>query len=292
MGIRTWMMLGVGVLSTALVCLPWNARANDTDSRCRNEACEAGIAGTKEKVMIVNSRRIKLNYSIEDVGPSGVSTVELWATRDGKSWARYSNEPPPDGPLVVHVAEEGRYGFSIVVRNGLGMASATPKAGDEPQVWVVVDETKPSLVLKRVTAGSGPHAGTLTVEWSASDERLTDKPITLSIATKKEGPYTPIATAIENTGRYVWHMPREHPYAFFLRVEAEDQAGNVGLVTTPEPIRIDLTRPRGTITGVSCEKKSASLTVIPAPAEKPETRANTVSPPVLPGLNFITTPER
>src|SRR4051794_24681441 len=76
----------------------------------------------KKKVptMLVNNRRIKLNYNITDVGPSGVSCVELWATRDGKNWARYSNEPPPAGPLCVHVAEEGTYGFSLVVKNGLG----------------------------------------------------------------------------------------------------------------------------------------------------------------------------
>src|SRR5262249_54069414 len=64
----------------------------------------------------VNSRRIKLNYEVREVGPSGVAAVELWATRDGKTWQCYSNEPPPAGPLVVHVAEEGSYGFTLVVK--------------------------------------------------------------------------------------------------------------------------------------------------------------------------------
>jgi hypothetical protein len=292
MGIRTWIVLGVCGLTTALACFPWNALAGDPETRCRNEACGEVAACAKDKSLIVNSRRIKLNYSIDEVGPSGVSTVELWATRDGKSWARYSNEPPPDGPLVVHVAEEGRYGFSIVVRNGVGMASPAPKAGDEAQVWVVVDETKPTVNLTRVTPGTGTNVGTLNVEWTATDERLTCKPVTLSVATKKDGPYTPFATAIENTGRYVWHMPREHPYSFFIRIEAVDKAGNVGQATTPEPIRIDLTRPKGTITGVGCEKKSASLTVIPAPAEKPAKETKPVSTPVVPNLNFITMPDR
>src|SRR4051794_16650027 len=66
---------------------------------------EAG--GDKVPVVTVNSRRIRLNYEIREVGHSGVSSVELWATRDGKTWQRYSNEPPPPGPLVIHVAEEG-----------------------------------------------------------------------------------------------------------------------------------------------------------------------------------------
>src|SRR5262245_10173874 len=65
-------------------------------------------SSAKAPSLLVNSRRIRLNYSIADVGPSGVAHVELWATRDGRNWARYSKEPPPVGPMVVHVAEEGR----------------------------------------------------------------------------------------------------------------------------------------------------------------------------------------
>src|SRR5262245_16416817 len=79
-------------------------------------------AKCKSPTMLVNTRRLRLNYNVTDVGPSGISCVELWATRDGKTWQRYSNEPPPSGPLCVHVAEEGKYGFSMVVKNGLGVA--------------------------------------------------------------------------------------------------------------------------------------------------------------------------
>jgi hypothetical protein len=73
------------------------------------------VHAVKSPLTWVNSRRIKLNYEVREVGPSGVSAVELWATRDGKTWQCYSNEPPPAGPLVVHVAEEGCYGFTLVV---------------------------------------------------------------------------------------------------------------------------------------------------------------------------------
>jgi hypothetical protein len=279
------MGLAVAGLVAGFALAPWDLLAQTPESRCRNEveACNGITPCEKDKTLIVNSRRIKLNYSIDDVGPSGVSTLELWATRNGKDWARYSNEPPPDGPLVVHVAEEGRYGFSIVVRNGVGVASPAPKAGDDAQVWVVVDETKPNVRLTRVTPGSGPHVGTLAVEWTATDERLARNPVTLSVASKKDGPYTPIATAIENTGRYVWHMPREHPYSFFVKVEAVDVAGNVGEAVTLEPVRIDMTRPKGTITGVGCEKTASSLTVIPSPLEKPTPRTAIT----VPEMNFI-----
>jgi hypothetical protein len=204
---------------------------------------------------LVNSRRVHLNFEISDVGPSGVSSVELWATRDGKSWQRYSNEPPPSGPLVVHVAEEGRYGFSIIVRNGLGLAAAAPKHGEAPQMWVDVDETKPVVKMTDCQVGKGPDAGALHVKWEASDVNLAAKPITICTGNTKDGPWTPVATALEAAGDHTWQMPKDMPYEFYVRVEATDRAGNVGYVVTHETMKVDLARPRGTILGVGAEKK-------------------------------------
>lgn len=214
--------------------------------------------------LLVNTRRIRLNYTLADVGPSGVSAVELWATRDGRSWQCYSNEPPPAGPLLVHVAEEGRYGFFLVVKSGVGLKSPTPKTGDLPQVWVEVDETAPAVKLADVRAGKGVDAGMLLVSWSASDAQLTPRPVTISTAPSKDGPWAPIAGTLENTGRYAWQMPKEMPYEFYVKVEAADQAGNVGAACTHEPVRVDLARPKGTILGVDSDKK---------PEPKPTTAA-------------------
>ncbi len=103
--------------------------------------------------MMVNSRTVRLNVSLSDVGPSGVSSVELWATRDGQSWQRCSTQPPPNGPLVVHVPEEGRYGFTLVVKSGVGVSAPPPRPGDAPQLWVEVDETRPQVRLLHAEAG-------------------------------------------------------------------------------------------------------------------------------------------
>jgi hypothetical protein len=230
---------------------------------CPGEACsQKAQAADPVPTMLVNSRRIKLNYSVADVGPSGVSAVELWATRDGRTWQRYSNEPPPAGPLVVQVAEEGRYGFTIVVRSGAGLTSPPPETGDAPQLWVEVDETKPLVKIKDVHVGTGRDAGTLYVNYTASDIHLTPRPVSISMSTKKDGPWTPIASGLENTGVYGWELPKDLPYQFYVRVEAEDRAGNVGAYVTSEPVKVDLARPRGTLLGVDGEKK-------PAPQAKP-----------------------
>jgi hypothetical protein len=239
-------------------------------NRCRPAECPGakagcGLARIKEQpkapTLLVNSRRLKLNYSMADVGPSGVSRLELWATRDGKSWARYSNEPPPEGPLSVQVAEEGKYGFAIVLTNGVGVRSQEPRQGDTPHLWVVVDETAPAVKLGGVEV---LPEGKMCVRWTASDERLMPRPVTISMAVKPEGPFTPVATALENTGKHVYQIPRDHPYEAYIRVEAADAAGNVGHDTTPVPVKVDLRKPKGMIIGVDSEKHVSGPVAIPA----------------------------
>jgi hypothetical protein len=216
---------------------------------------EAAPAVGKVPTMVVNSRRIRLNFSISDVGPSGVSSVELWCTRDGQAWQRYSSEPPPAGPLVVHVAEEGRYGFSLVVKSGVGASSPPPRTGDAPQLWVEVDETRPHVRVLHAELGKGLDDGCLVLSWAASDVNLIPRPITLSTSTSKDGPWTPVVNNLENTGKYVWRTPRDVPYQFYVRVEATDRAGNVTADCWPEPIKVDRACPKGVILGIEPEKK-------------------------------------
>jgi hypothetical protein len=204
----------------------------------------------KAPVTWVNSRYIRLNYELREVGPSGVSAVELWATRDGKTWQCYANEPPPAGPLVVHVAEEGSYGFTLVVKSGVGTCSQRPKTGDPAQMWVEVDETRPEVKLGEVVVGKGAEADLLTIHWKASDPHLAARPITIKTAVSKDGAWTPIATNLENTGTYVWKMPKDVPFQFHVRVEACDQAGNVGCAGTADPVHVDPAQPKGKILGV------------------------------------------
>ncbi len=204
-------------------------------------------------IRLVNSQRIALNYEIKEKGPSGVSAIELWYTQDagGRNWQKWKEEDgttPP--PFVVDVNGEGLYGFTLIVRSGVGLGERAPQVGDQPQVWVEVDLTKPTARLTSVDVGRGTEMGRLTLRWVASDKSLGPQPITLSYAEQPRGPWTPIAANIENNGTYVWHMPKEVPYQFHVRVEAADKAGNVGSDETPKPVIVDLFHPKGVIVGV------------------------------------------
>jgi hypothetical protein len=206
---------------------------------------------------LINSKTIRLNFEIKDKGPSGVSALELWFTQDGRSWNKY---PLPKGaeeqafqpPLVFNVAGEGLYGFTLVAKSGVGLGERPPQVGDPPQVWVEVDLTRPEVQLHRVLVGQGPDKGKLTVLWTARDKNLHRQPIMLSYAEQAKGPWTPITPLdkVPNSGRFVWSMPERVPYQFLVKVEAVDQAGNVGEAVTPEMVKVDLALPKAKILNI------------------------------------------
>jgi hypothetical protein len=208
---------------------------------------------------MVNSKTVHLNFEIKDKGPSGISSLELWFTQDGRSWNKYPLPKAADdkgftSPLVVPVAQEGVYGFTLVAKSGVGLGERPPQVGDRPQVWVEVDLTKPVVQIKDVVVGQGKDKGKLFIGWTAYDKNLDKAPITISHAEKASGPWTPITTdRVANSGRYVWSMPPKVPYQFLVKVEAVDTAGNIGEAVTSELVKVDLSQPKARI-----------LTVVPA----------------------------
>jgi hypothetical protein len=198
-------------------------------------------------VRIVNSKRISINYKLEEVGKSGIAVIELWWTRDGHSWTKYNERanPEPGAPYTLEVSDEGLYGFTLVARNKAGFGESPPGVGVAPQVWVEVDLTKPVVRLLGVDVGRmDADKGNLTITYSAGDKNLERRPITISYAEKLDGPWTPIASNEENSGRYVWRMPEDVPYQFYVRVAAADRAGNIGTADTTAPVIVDLSKPR------------------------------------------------
>ncbi len=196
---------------------------------------------------LVGSKRINLNYELKEVGPSGVSQVELWYTQDGRSWSKYPlrfGDDPTQKNIVFDVAGEGIYGITLVAKSGVGLGDRPPQLGDRPNLWVEVDITKPVVQLHNVLVGTGPDKGKLNITWTARDKNLGRAPITLSFAEQISGPWTPIAEKLPNNGRHIWQMPERVPYQFHLKVEATDLAGNVGEALTDSLIKVDLSQPK------------------------------------------------
>jgi hypothetical protein len=202
------------------------------------------------KVQYVKSRTFSLTYSIENEGPSKVKHVDVWVTQDSRSWEKLPTQARPEGPHQVTVTKEGRYGFTLIPVSGVGLSEQAPKLGDEPQVWVVVDETKPAVSSLRVEIGRGPDKDKLLIRWSATDKYLAEQPISVKYATSPEGPWTELKTKLDNTGTYT-HPTEGLPPEVYVQVEAVDRAGNVGSARTREPVKVDTKVPRVKEVGVA-----------------------------------------
>jgi hypothetical protein len=203
------------------------------------------------QVRWVNSLAFDVDYDLESVGPWGVASVELWITRDGgRSWIRYGADPDNRGPMRVEAPAAGVYGFRIVVNGANGAAGATPRPGDAPELSVGVDLEPPQAALGRVEMGRGSLANHLLIRWTAADERLEPRPISLSFGPQSEGPWTTIATDLANVGEYAWQLPREAPGKVFVRIDVRDVAGNVTSRRTPAAVELTLPQPTGRIRNI------------------------------------------
>ena len=193
---------------------------------------------------LIGSRTFALEYDLEDVGRWGVSKVELWGTRDeGRTWRMYAEDDDQRSPLVVTVDDEGRYGFRIVVQSAGGPEGIRPQPGDAPELWVAVDLGQPVAELTAIERGAGNTADQLILHWRAADDNLEARPISLYYSSRQNGPWSVVATNLQNTGQYAWRIERHVPDRFFLRLEVRDAAGNMSAFHTRESVEFAASAP-------------------------------------------------
>lgn len=202
-----------------------------------------------ERPSMVSTRTFELEYEVDAIGTSGIARVELWGTRDGgRNWASYAVDNDNRSPISVTVEGEGVYGFRIVVQSGNGLGGLPPRPGDAPEIWTAVDLTPP--VAKITSADVGRELGDIVIRWQAADELLERRPISLFYSDRPTGPWTPIAAGLDNSGGYAWRLDNGVPDRVYLRVEARDEAGNIGSFDTKDPLALERQRPQGRIRGV------------------------------------------
>jgi hypothetical protein len=233
-----------------------------------------GAAPTIEvsRAQVINYLAFDMGYEVESRGPSGISRVDLWVTRDdGRTWMKWSQHDGKGTSVRVNLSvpanpqAEGAYGFRVVPVSGAGLSEREPAAGDAPDLRVVVDVTAPQLDLFP-PVGDPASADTLVIQWKASDKNFGEDPITIEWGDKPAGPWQPAALGgdgvqvaaataaqprrLANTGSYSWRVPAGLPPRVYLKVTARDAAGNVREVVTRDPILVDLVKPRAKISGI------------------------------------------
>ncbi len=224
------------------------------------------------RVQYINFWSFDMAYEVESRGPSGISRLDLWVTRDdGRTWMKWSQHDGKAATVRVSLnvpnnpQPEGTYGFRVVPVSGAGLSEREPVSGDPPDLRVIVDVTPPALELYR-PVGDPNNPETLVIQWKATDANFGEDPITIEWSDKPTGPWQPTAAAGElipagagtlqqprrlpNSGQFSWRVPAGLPPRVYLKVSARDAAGNVREVITREPVLVDLVKPRAKISGI------------------------------------------
>ena len=205
-----------------------------------------------ERPRLTNNRRFRLEYDVESLTAENLADVELWGTGDGgRTWAKWGSDADRTSPFEVEVSSEAIYGFRIVIVARNGVSSRPPQAGDSADVWIQVDTSAPTVRITQAAYGTAEKAGQLDIRWEANDQQLTARPITLQFSDRPAGPFTTIAAGLPNTGQYWWPFDPRTPRQIYLRLEAKDEAGNVGHHLLADPISVEGLIPRGRIKGVT-----------------------------------------
>ncbi len=200
---------------------------------------EAPTAPTvAETPWVVASRRFTVAHRLQ-CGTGSV--LELWATREaGASWRRLSLQQNDSRPMLAQVDEDGLYGLRLYVQ-AAGAAPLPPLAGELPHVWVLVDTTPPTCRIASVRQRPDGPAPVVEIRYLASDLRLAQRPIALRYRVAPQEPWSPIATGLENSGQFVWHVaetlgPDRRPTHVELQLDVRDAAGNTAQVQTDAPL--------------------------------------------------------
>jgi hypothetical protein len=199
----------------------------------------------------------------------GAEAVELYGSSDnGHTWDFWGKDPDRKSPFDIEVREQGVFSFRIVVVGRNGLASPRPMRDEAPDIVVVVDKTAPEVRVTGAQYGEGDRTGALVIRYDCRDSNLTKRPITLSFSDSMDGPWTTIAGGLRNDGDYVWPADPQLPRQLYLRIDATDQAGNVGTYVLDQPIDARGLAPRARIRGF----QSLSGGQIPVANEKTANR--------------------
>ena len=208
-----------------------------------------------------NSRYFQLDYDVQKTGGQGPQEIQLWATADGgQSWQQWGTDEDRQSPFQVQVRFEGIFGFRIAVVGQNGLARRQPIQGDPADIWLRVDTTAPEARIQSASFGAGNQAGNLVIRWQANDLALAQRPISLYYREKSTEKWTTIASGLENSGTYAWPVSPLVPDAIHLRLDAQDEAGNIGSYQHPTPI---------TLLGLAPESRIRAIQPLAAPADAP-----------------------
>ena len=129
-------------------------------------------------VIYTAKRAFRVPLDLTDAERRQISAIRLFISEDlGRTWIRHS-DGQPDMKVVTFKAErDGAYWFTIALVDRNGQQVPPDVRGVEPGLKIVVDSTKPEMVLKPVKSKTGSRG----VRWELSDPNLDQRSLQLAV---------------------------------------------------------------------------------------------------------------
>ncbi len=187
----------------------------------------------------VTSRDVLVGYRAK----GSVTGADLWVTTDnGRAWQHAAAATAGTHALHYRAAEDGAYGFYVVLRNDVGTSAPPPAPGQAPTINVVVDTTHPLVQLHDIAierSATGRVVGLFDA--SLVEENLSDTGVRIFYRASR-GSWRDGGVALRSEHGLTWHPPAEVPARAEVRIVVTDQAGNRATSAT-RAIRIPRDQP-------------------------------------------------
>ena len=247
---------------------------------CVTLAAQGAPPDRSGEMIAVKSRDIEISYSVHQAAKP-IDRIDLWVTADrAESWRHYGVETTGATATRFHADRDGVYGFYLVLRNSVGQSSGPPLSGQQPHQWALIDSAPPLVQIKqvRVIEHEPPRDAVLVVSWTAYDDHLSDRPISLYCQTTEQPGWRLMAARVADVGRFDWAVPRDLRGRITVKIEITDRAGNMASDTS-RPVLLD-----SPMSGAALPAQTQPLALqgVDAPAAQSKPALSTAEPDDLP----------
>ena len=179
-----------------------------TESAPRSVEADVPPLPANPLARLVNSRTFALEYELAEVGADGVAKVELWGTRDGgQSWQILCDRRRQPQSVRRDRRRRRRIWFlDCRQRQPADRAVLRRNRVIRPHCGSTSTSSRRMRKFCPSNATRGDAEGELTVRWEADDDNLEPRPISLFYSSRPAGPWTTIATELENSGEFRWPL--------------------------------------------------------------------------------------
>lgn len=203
-------------------------------------------------LQLTKSRRFAWDYEVPPTrSAAGPLRAELWTTQDGGvTWQRSATDNDGRSPIDVTLPASGLFGVRLEIVAVTNDDGGGPRSGSAPDAWVGVDDEQPTVELVAISRDESTPTGALVIRYVVRDPLIAPRAARLLYSPNAEGPWATIADAAENQGEHRWAPDPSVPAKVFIRIEATDLAGNVGVATSADEVSIAAPRFGGKLGGL------------------------------------------